>query len=123
MKRYNSLNNIYVRYMGREISLAQHIVDGRTAVQEVGVLPAGVDMHIVRSKFKAASGKVYETILLRESYREGKKVKKRTIANLTNCSPDEIAAIELALKYKGNLGEIGGPGEPEDHRHPVEENR
>ena len=48
MKRYNSLNNIYVKYMGREISLAQHIVDGRTAVQEVGVLPAGVDMHVVR---------------------------------------------------------------------------
>lgn len=69
-------------------------------------------MHIVRSKFKAASGKVYETILLRESYREGKKVKKRTVANLTNCSPDEIAAIELALKHKGNLGEIGFQQEP-----------
>jgi transposase len=64
-------------------------------------------MHIVRSKFKAASGKVYETILLRESYREGKKVKKRTVANLTNCSPQEIDAIELALKHKGNLSEIG----------------
>lgn len=69
-------------------------------------------MHIVRSKFKAASGKVYETILLRESYREGKKVKKRTVANLTNCSPDEIAAIELALKHKGNLVEIGSQQEP-----------
>src|ERR1700733_2717477 len=62
-----------------------------------------VDMHIVRSKFKPASGKVYETILLRESYREGKKVKKRTVANLTNCSPQEIAAIELALKHKDDL--------------------
>jgi transposase len=62
-----------------------------------------VDMHIVKSKFKAASGKVYETILLRESYREGKKVKKRTVANLTNCSSQEISAIELALKYKSNL--------------------
>ena len=42
------MNNIYVRYMGREISIAQHITNGRTAVQEVGVLPAGCDMHIVR---------------------------------------------------------------------------
>ena len=65
-----------------------------------------VDMHIVRSKFKAKSGKVYETVLLRESYREGKKVKKRTVANLTNCSEQEIAAIELALRYKGNLTDL-----------------
>ena len=48
MKVHNSMNNIYVRYMGREISIAQHVVNGRTAVQEVGILPAGVDMHIVR---------------------------------------------------------------------------
>ena len=48
MKVHNAMNNIYVRYMGREISIAQHVVDGRTAVQEVGILPAGVDMHIVR---------------------------------------------------------------------------
>lgn len=69
-------------------------------------------MHIVRSKFKAASGKVYETVLLRESYREGKKVKKRTVANLTNCSKQEIAAIELAMKYKGNLNELSSKNAP-----------
>lgn len=63
-------------------------------------------MHIVRSKFKAKSGKVYETVLLRESYREGKKVKKRTVANLTNCSKQEIAAIEFAFRYKGNLTDL-----------------
>ena len=62
-------------------------------------------MHIVRSKFKAKSGKVYETVLLRESYREDKKVKKRTIANLTNCSEKEIVAIEFALKHKNNLAD------------------
>lgn len=62
-----------------------------------------VDMHIVRSRFRGASGRYYETILLRESYREGKKVKKRTIANLTHNSEEEIAAIELALKHKANL--------------------
>jgi transposase len=63
-------------------------------------------MHIVRSKFKPKSGKVYETVLLRESYREGDKVKKRTVANLTNCSEQEIAAIELALKHKGHLTDL-----------------
>jgi transposase len=60
-------------------------------------------MHVIRSKFKGASGKYYETVLLRESYREGKKVKKRTVANLTHCSEDEIVAIEIALKHKANL--------------------
>jgi len=63
-------------------------------------------MHIVRSKFKAKSGKTYETVLLRESYREGIKVKKRTIANLSNCSEQEIAAIELALRHKSNLADL-----------------
>jgi hypothetical protein len=63
-------------------------------------------MHIVRSKFKSKSGKIYETVLLRESYREGNKVKKRTVANLTNCSEEEIAAIELALKHKGHLTDL-----------------
>jgi hypothetical protein len=44
-----------------------------------------------------------QSILLRESYREDGKVKKRTVGNLSNCSPEEIAAIKLALKYKDNL--------------------
>jgi hypothetical protein len=48
MKVYNAMNNIYVRYMGREISIAQHVSNGRTDVQEVGILPASSDMHIVR---------------------------------------------------------------------------
>ena len=48
MKVYNAMNNIYVRYMGREISIAQHISNGITSVQEVGILPAGVDMHTIR---------------------------------------------------------------------------
>ena len=48
MRVHNAMNNIYVRYMGREISIAQHVSNGRTDVQEVGILPAGVDMHIVR---------------------------------------------------------------------------
>src|SRR5271156_2433126 len=48
-------------------------------------------------------GRVYTCILLRESFREGGKVKHRTIANLTNKPDDEIAALRFALKHKGKL--------------------
>lgn len=38
------------------------------------------------------------TVLLRESYREGGKVKSRTLANLTSLPKDRIAAIRAALR-------------------------
>ncbi|RMG70188.1 MAG: IS1634 family transposase, partial [Nitrospirae bacterium] len=62
-------------------------------------------MHIVVNKAKHGK-KIYNSVLLRESYREGGKVKKRTIANLTHCSKEEIEAIRLALKCKGNLSQL-----------------
>jgi transposase len=37
-------------------------------------------------------------VLLRESYREGEKVKKRTLANLSALSADQVEAIRLILK-------------------------
>lgn len=37
-------------------------------------------------------------ILLRESTREGKKIRKRTLANLTKLPPQVIEAIRLLLK-------------------------
>ena len=64
-------------------------------------------MYLSRSKFKTKSGKIYSSILLRHSYREGKKTKKRTIANLSKCSKEEISAIELALKHKHDLTNLG----------------
>jgi len=64
-------------------------------------------MHIARARWPSANGKVYESIYLRESYREGGRVRKRNIANLTHCDPQEIAAIELALRSKGNLAALG----------------
>jgi len=65
-------------------------------------------MHIARSKWPSKDGKkVYESIWLRESYREKGKVKTRNIANLKHCKPEEIAAIELALKYKDDLSVLG----------------
>jgi len=63
-------------------------------------------MHIVENKSKKGK-KIYQSTLLRESYREEGKVKKRTIANLSHCKPGEIAAIKLALKHKDNLSELG----------------
>lgn len=38
------------------------------------------------------------TVLLRESYREGNKVKKRTLANLSSLSMDQVEAIRQILK-------------------------
>ena len=53
------------------------------------------------------AGKTYTRSLLRESYREDGKVKHRTIANLSQCSEAEIAAIRLALRHKEDLAEVG----------------
>lgn len=47
--------------------------------------------------------KTYTRALIRESYRENGKVKKRTLANISSCSDEEIQAIKLALQHKGNL--------------------
>ena len=67
-----------------------------------------VGMYIAGNKSTDKKGKkIYQSILLRESYREGGKVKNRTIANLSRCKPEEVAAIRLALKYKDNLSELG----------------
>src|SRR6202046_5865009 len=47
------------------------------------------------------------TYLLRESYREGKKVRKRTLANLSALSDEQIDAIRAVLSGQ--------------HVHPVEQ--
>jgi hypothetical protein len=50
-----------------------------------------------------ANGKVYTRVLLRQSFRKNGKVKHRTIANLSKCAPEEIAAIKLAFEHKHDL--------------------
>lgn len=64
-------------------------------------------MYIEETPSISKAGKKYISILLRESYRESGKVKKRTIANLSDRSSQEISAIKLALKYKDNLELLG----------------
>jgi transposase len=64
-------------------------------------------MYVAHAFWPSANGKIYESVYLRESFREGKRVHKRNIANLTHCDPKEIAAIELALRFKGDLAALG----------------
>jgi transposase len=69
----------------------------------------------VDSSATRLNGKTDTRQLLRQTYREDGKVKHRTLANLTHCKPEEVEAIRLALKYKGDLGRVlasaveGGP--------------
>jgi len=66
-------------------------------------------MHVVENKSKQGK-KIFSSTLLRESYREKGKVKKRTIANITHCSEEEIEAIKFALKNKKRIKEIEQAG-------------
>ncbi|MGI0060277.1 MAG: IS1634 family transposase, partial [Nitrosotalea sp.] len=65
-------------------------------------------MYITEVLCKKSSGKVFKTILLRKSYREGGKVKNKTILNLSDYSVDEINLIKVALKTKSNHHEKPG---------------
>lgn len=67
-------------------------------------------MYVTEVPCKKSSGKVFKTVLLRKSYREGGKVKNKTIANISNCSEDEINRIKSALKNKTNSLEFAGAG-------------
>ena len=64
-------------------------------------------MYVARASWPSSNGKTYQSIYLRESFRDGDHVRKRNIANLTHCDPQEVAAIELALQCKGNLAALG----------------
>jgi transposase len=64
----------------------------------------------------SANGKKYTRHLLRESYRQDGKVRHRTLANLTQCSDQEIQAIKLALKHKADLHQLGNINQDIDVR-------
>jgi len=70
-------------------------------------MPYYVDMYVARASWPSSNGKSYQSIYLRESFRDGTHVRKRDIANLTHCDPKEVAAIELALQFKDNLAALG----------------
>lgn len=67
-------------------------------------------MYITETKSKKRSGKVYSTILLRQSYREGGKVKNCTLANLSHWTPEDIAVLRQAIAQKNSpLESFAGP--------------
>ena len=50
----------------------------------------------------STSGK-YRRVLLRESYRQDGKVKKRTVANISKCSDESIGILQFALRNADKL--------------------
>lgn len=64
-------------------------------------------MHVDSSTVRAKSGKSYTRHLIRQAYRDEEgKPRQRTIANISKCAPQEIDAIKLALKHKGDLTQL-----------------
>jgi Transposase DDE domain len=71
----------------------------------------GGSVHVVTTR-RHYKDKVYETTLLRRSYREAGKVKSETVGNLSHLPPEAIAAIRQILKGEqlvaaGSQAEIG----------------
>jgi len=57
-------------------------------------------MYVEETKRKSTSGKIHSCYMLRESYREGKRTFKKTIANISHLPAKEIEALRFALRYK-----------------------
>ena len=57
-----------------------------------------IDYNVVMHVEWVPNRKSRPTILLRETWREGKQVKKRTIANLTDWPPEKIEALRKVLR-------------------------
>ena len=60
-------------------------------------------MFIARVRSKGKNGKIYESVLLRESFRIGAKVSSRTLAVLTKLPKWLINTIEAAVNGHGNV--------------------
>lgn len=56
--------------------------------------------------FTRSHNKVYKRVLLRTSFREGQKIKHKTIANLSQESDEVIEAIRVALKNKDDINQF-----------------
>src|SRR6266568_7316324 len=69
----------------------------------IGVMTArGEAMHVARNRrtYTAKSGeqRVYESILVRRTYRDGGRVRHETLANLSALPAEAVSAIEATLK-------------------------
>src|ERR671934_1653477 len=67
-------------------------------------------MHVVTNRVRHGE-REYTSTLLRRSYREGGKVKKETLANLSHLPPEAIAAVRAVLAGK-TLVDADGAVEP-----------
>jgi hypothetical protein len=79
-------------------------LDIRDSPKETLVFACSIEYHIptmyVERTTSRTTTKLHECYMLRESYRENGKVVKRTIANISHLSPQEISALKAALKCK-----------------------
>jgi Transposase DDE domain len=64
-------------------------------------------MHVARVR-SVHGGREYESVLLRQSYREGARVRHRTLASLTALPPAAIDALERALRGEALVPAAGG---------------
>jgi len=67
-----------------------------------------VIIYIDVSRHKTKSGKIYERVLLRTSYRDKGtgKVRHKTVLNISHLPKEEIKALKLAPKHKGDLTQL-----------------
>lgn len=63
-------------------------------------------MYLDRNPYTSKSGKLVKRAILRHSYRENGVVKKKTIANLSSLSDEELDVIEIALKNKKDVSAL-----------------
>ena len=70
--------------------------------REIRVAARGGAMHVARNRrtYVAKSGeqRVYESVLVRRTYRDGGKVRHETLANLSALPAEAVSAIEATLK-------------------------
>src|SRR2546423_3731698 len=77
---------------------------GGRLCENVPVTRSSGAMHVETSRshqtLKDGTGRTYERHLLRRSYRDGGKVRKQTLANLSPLPPEAIAAVRAVLAGK-----------------------
>ena len=71
-----------------------------------------IGMYISRTLWTNKLGKTYESIWLRESYRENGKVKTRNLLNLKNWSNEAISTLQAALDASNKSNKNSVPDKP-----------
>src|SRR5271170_5025487 len=80
-------------FVGEPVWKCSH-VNGKIAIDYGVMLPYCIAMYIESVPNRNSPS----AILLRESYRDGKSVRKRTLLNLSNWSPEHVEGLRGVLK-------------------------